>query len=568
MPRSFPASRCSSLFLLSLLALPGAAFAQAPAQNEEPGQERAIDAPIISNEGLTQTQRIRHVLSRFAFGPTPGLVEEVRKIGLEKWFEKQLAGGVSSDYALTERLRQYETLQMSPKEYLAWVRSLRDKLPKKRKPKDNRILNSARNKMRGEVKDYVLWQAIYSRHQMLETCSDFFRNHFSVESAKGAVRYFIADWEKSVIRAGALGKFGDLLEASAKHPAMLVYLDNAVSRRPPSKAELNKLKARVRVRTRSKERAEESVEIAKQRGLNENYARELLELHTLGVDNYYKQRDVIELAKVLTGWTVDGNPERKTFGFRFRQDMHVRGDKYVLGRRYRTQSGESAIREGERFLRFLVGHPGTAHFISWKLCRHFVRDEPSDAMVERIAQVFQKSKGDLPSVYRAIFRDPEFFSPDNFQSKFKRPFEFIVSALRVTGAEVKDLSGVRRALMALSEPLYECLDPTGYYDQAEAWKDPGVMAIRWQFAIQLARGRIPGVKIPESFYEDLHPRIPNAWKDQLARKILPVSMGDKTSAVIDSMIRSQLERRPRARPSDLGPLIVGMLLGSPEFQRQ
>jgi uncharacterized protein (DUF1800 family) len=560
----------SGLCFSGLCVLSSAVRAQeGPASSEPSGVEpRSIDLPIISSEGLTETQQIRHVLSRFAFGPTPGLVEEVRKVGLPQWFQKQLEGGIGSGYELTERLRGYETLGMSPKEYLQWIRDLAAKMPKERKPADNAKLNRARNKMRGELKDFVLWQAIYARHQLLETTSDFFRNHFSVESAKGAVRYYIADWEKNVIRKGALGSFPALLEATAKHPAMLVFLDNAVSRKPPTKGELNNLKARVRTRTGSKERATESVEIARQRGLNENYARELFELHTLGVDNFYKQRDVVELAKVLTGWTVDNNPGSATFGFRFREDMHVRGDKYVLGRRYRAASGESPIVEGEKIIEFLARHPGTAEFIAWKLCRWFVHDYPSDAMVKRIASVYKRTRGDLKAIYRAIFEDPEFFAPANYQAKFKRPFEFVVSAVRVTGAEVSSLVGIRRTLDALSEPLYECLDPTGFYDQAEAWKDPGVMAIRWKFAIDLARGRVPGIKIPDSFYADLHPRIPNAWKDQLARKILPVAMGDKTSRVIDKMIRGYREKNSRPQPKQLGPLIVGMLLGSPEFQRQ
>ncbi|MAE77765.1 MAG: hypothetical protein CMJ85_12960 [Planctomycetes bacterium] len=306
--------------------------------------------------------------------------------------------------------------------------------------------------------------------------------------------------------------------------------------------------------------------IAEQRGLNENYARELLELHTLGVDNYYRQKDVIEVAKALTGWTVQNNPKYPV-GFLFRERMHVLGPKKFLGRKLQRDR-KNPLLEGEIVIRRLVKHPGTARFVAWKLCRYIVDDYPSEALVKRLASAFKKGKGDLKTLYRAIYKDPEFFEPYYYQSKFKRPLEFVISALRVTGAEVDQPGMALQTMALLQEPLYEQEDPTGYHDTAEAWNDPGVMAVRWQFAMNLATGKLRGIKVPEKFYQGLHPRIPRVWKDQLARRVLPAGMGEKTSRIMDRMMRRYLEGKPNPKVTELGPYILGLLLGSPEFQRQ
>jgi uncharacterized protein (DUF1800 family) len=224
--------------------------------------------------------------------------------------------------------------------------------------------------------------------------------------------------------------------------------------------------------------------------------------------------------------------------------------------------------EGEIVIRRLVKHPGTARFVAWKLCRYIVDDYPSEALVKRLASAFKKGKGDLKTLYRAIYKDPEFFEPYYYQSKFKRPLEFVISALRVTGAEVDQPGMALQTMALLQEPLYEQEDPTGYHDTAEAWNDPGVMAVRWQFAMNLATGKLRGIKVPEKFYQGLHPRIPRVWKDQLARRVLPAGMGEKTSRIMDRMMRRYLEGKPNPKVTELGPYILGLLLGSPEFQRQ
>ena len=537
----------SSLLFVALVSLPSTA------------QERPKDDP----NPLTETQRIQHVLSRFAFGPGPGLVERVRKQGLEKWFEEQIQGQVQTSQMLQDWLAAQGSINMTSQEILnTYNRVLPRNAPRKEVQKRNRM----RNTPRLELQDAVLYRAIFGRNQVKETACDFFRNHFNIDINKGNVRYYATEYEREVIRKGVFGKFEDILLGSATHPAMLFYLDNYISRRPPTRQELKVVARRVRRKTKSKERAEESVEIAKQRGLNENYARELLELHTLGVDNYYRQKDVIAVAEALTGWTIQQD-RKKPIVFTFRKDMHQKGDKYFLKRKIKGNR-KDPLREGLAVIKRLAAHKGTAQFIALKLCQFYVDDDPPKRMVDRVATAFRKSKGKLSSVYQAIFKDPDFFSPRHFQSKFKRPFEYVVSAIRITGAELRSPRGLQSALRGMSEEVYRCQDPTGYYDKAEAWNDPGVMAQRWKFAMDLVQGRIPGVKIPRSFYEDLRPDLPQVWKEQMAKKILAAGLSERSSAALDRQVRAYLQKNKKPKIYQLAPLILGMLLGSPEFQRQ
>lgn len=415
---------------------------------------------------LTETERIQHVLSRFAFGATVELVKEVRAKGLEPWFEAQMLASNKESYELGERLRPLETTRMSGAELLQ-KHNPRNPGPTApaEKRREYRRLRDMPNR---ELRRSIVWRGVYSSNPVQEVVVDFWRNHFSVDIGKGYLRIWALPYERDVLRAHAFGRFGQMLEASAKHPAMLIYLDNALSRRPATKGELSTVRERARARSRSKGRAAEAVEIAKQRGLNENYARELLELHTLGVDNFYRQKDVVEVAKALTGWTVNKNAKVGDVGFQYRKGMHVRGTKYFLGRPIRADKKNPLI-EGELVLRRLEKHPGTARFLAWKLCRHFVDDKPSDALVGRMAEAFRRGKGDLKAVYRALISDPEFFAPRYYQSKFKRPFEFVISAIRVTRAKVEDPRALLDTLALLQEPLYRQEDPTGYYDTAEAW---------------------------------------------------------------------------------------------------
>ncbi len=504
-----------------------------------------------------------HFLSRFTLGPTPELVEEVRAKGIREWFDSQLVGPADPGRDLAERLVEFGSLGLTNRQIQGRYAK---PIPVGTRGEERRSLHQLRNLPARELRDSVLLHAVYSPNQVREVAADFFRNHFCVAMNKGKVKFFATEYEREVIRAGVFGSFRDLLGVSAKHPAMLDYLDNAVSRRPPTKAELKAIEMKVRLRTKSKAAGLEASDIAAQRGLNENYARELLELHTLGADNGYTQADVENVALVLTGWTIENDPERP-LTFEFRPEMHSREDKKVL-RKVIHHDNKDPQSEGEQLLDLLARHQGTADFISWKLCRRFVRDDPPADTVKRVATVFRKSKGDLPSVYRAIVDDPEFFAPASYRAKFKRPFEFVVSALRVTRAEIEDAARLQKALAAMNEDTYMCKDPTGYYDQAEAWLDPGAFAVRWKFARDLVLGRIRGVRVPDAFYAPLEGLEPSELTDRILQRVLPGGLRPRTASVLAEIVREQADSHNRPWLPQLAPTIVAVILGSPEFQSQ
>ena len=512
---------------------------------------------------LTQTQRILHLLSRFSLGTTPELVAEVRAVGIRDWLDRQLASDTGRGPEVESRLGRLESIDLTSREILdRYVLPT----PEGATREERRNIQRLRNVPPRELKERVLLHAVYSRNQVQEAAADFFRNHFCVAIDKGLVKYFAIEYERDVIHGRVFGPFGDMLQASAKHPAMLVHLDNALSRRAPTKAELKEIELRVRQKTKSKQAGREASDIAAQRGLNENYAREMLELHTLGVDNYYTQRDVESVARVLTGWTVRNEPDRP-IEFEFRPEMHDKGDKKFLHALIKDD-WKKPQSEGEKVLDILGGHKGTAHFISWKICRHFVSDDPPEDMVGRIATAFRRTGGDLPSLYGAVVDDPEFFAPRHYRSKFKRPFEFVVSALRATGAAIEDSRGILAALGAMNEPLYECADPTGYYDQAEAWLDPGAFAVRWKFARDLVAGKIDGVRIPDSFYEELPADRPDRWRESLVSRLLPSGLDARVSRLLDEKVRAHVESGGSRDREELPRTMVETILGSPDFQRQ
>ena len=278
--------------------------------------------------------------------------------------------------------------------------------------------------------------------------TDFWFNHFNVDARKGPDRFLVTAYERDVIRPRVLGKFRELLGAVAHSPAMLYYLDNQLSTR---------------------------------RGLNENYARELMELHTLGVDGGYTQRDVAEVARAFTGWTIDR--PRQGGGFRFDPRLHDDGEKIVLGHRIKAGGG---MRDGEKVLDILAEHPSTARFIATKLVRRFVSDTPPRSLVDRAAARFRETRGDLREVMRTILTSPEFLSPDVFGAKVKTPFDFVVSAERSLDADVTDAMPLVRTMQQLGMPLYQCQPPTGYKDTTDAWVNTGALVARMNVALQLA----------------------------------------------------------------------------------
>ena len=296
-------------------------------------------------------------------------------------------------------------------------------------------------------------RATESERQLNEVMTDFWLNHFNVFAQKGLDRIFIAGYEHDVIRPREWGKFEDLLMATAKSPAMLFYLDNARSRGG---------------------------------ALNENYARELMELHTLGVDGGYTQKDVTELARVFTGWSIDRHGD-----FIFRPFTHDRGQKTVLGVHFRAGGG---MEEGERMIRFLAHRPATAHHIAYKLCQRFIADEPPASAVDRVAKTFLASDGDLRRTVQAVIESPEFRDPKYFRAKMKTPFEYAVSAIRAVDGRIIDPLPVARQLREMGEGLYLAQPPTGYSDTAQAWSSSGGLMARLNFALALAENRLPGVR--------------------------------------------------------------------------
>jgi uncharacterized protein (DUF1800 family) len=510
-------------------------------------------------------KRAIHLLSRLTFGPTPQDVERVLEIGEEDWLEQQLVSEQEENRDLSAALSELYTLNMSTSELFASVsEGLEGKDGTVETAKE---IQRRRRLPKGHLMTAIALQSVGSSRQVHAVMADFFRNHFNVSFTKGGTAdLLLTDYDREVVRKNALGSFPSMLKASAKHPAMLHYLDNHLSRRPPTKQELAEIERRARRKTGSKQRGEEAAQIAAQRGLNENYARELLELHTLGVDNYYKQRDVIAVAEALTGWTFSGGREGD-WGFDFRSDMHVNGDKKVLGKKIRAENGHG-IQDGEAVLDILCEHKGTADFIAMKMVRYLVADQPPTSLVKAVAKNFRKTDGNIADMVRTIVKSDEFWAEENVGTKFRTPFEFMCSALRASNAEIQDISRGMNYLKTMGQPIMHCDDPTGYYDVAEAWLDPGAMALRWQFALDLVNTKIKGIAVPDEFYDELPPDVPRLWQHHLTKQILPSGAGKRTRNALSTITDRYLTTEKFPDPRGLGPQLLGLLLGSPEFQNQ
>ncbi len=396
-----------------------------------------------------------------------------------------------------------------------------------------------------------LLRAIYGNHQLAELLDDFWFNHFNVFLNKGADRYLVPTYEREAIRPNVCGKFYDLLLATAKSPAMLFYLDNWQSVSPEANIDTPR---RGPNKNNGKPR----------RGLNENYGRELLELHTLGVNGGYTQKDVVEVARCFTGWTI-ANP-RKGGGFEYNDKAHNKKEKIVLGHVIKAGGG---MNDGLEVLNILVHHPSTAHFISLKLAQRFVADDPPPSLVDRMAQTFTKTDGDLRQVMKTMFTSGEFWSQGSYRAKVKTPFEMLVSALRATNADVSAPYGLANELQKLGEPLYRKVEPTGYPNVNAEWVSSAALLERMNFGLALANNRVPGVKIDTQVWQSAVGRDPI----NLARLILEGDPSHQTRAAIQKMLGSetvQQQLAPTARkdPLSIPNLIAGLTLGSPEFQRR
>jgi uncharacterized protein (DUF1800 family) len=550
----------SFLFVAALL------FALAPAvRTAAPAQKNGIPA-------RPDDKTIVHVLNRIGFGPAPGDVERVRRIGLQKYIDQQLHPEQLNDEGMTARLAPLDTLTKSSRElaelYFVPAQMERRRVQQQaaaqpgdepsdrqdmRTPERMQVMQAERGVFTDLAQQKIL-RAVYSERQLNEVMVDFWFNHFNVFAGKGQVRAYLTEYERDVIRPNVFGHFRDLLGATAHSPAMLFYLDNWQSAAPqgaPTSAPMHRPRAGHARRggTPPQGRTIADLPPAAQnrapKGLNENYARELMELHTLGVDGGYTQQDVQEVARAFTGWTI-ANP-RQGGGFRFEPRMHDDREKIVLGHRIKAGGGEH---DAEEVLDILAAHPSTARFIATKLARRFVSDQPPASLVDRAAARFRETNGDIREVVRTIVTSPEFFAPAAYRAKVRTPFEFVAAAVRATGIDALNGMPLVQAMRQLGMPPYQCQPPTGYADRADAWVNTGALLNRMNFAVALTDGRMRALR---------------------ATAATPLASADAArSTFTDQVLAGDLSDSTRttvARAST-APQAIALLLGSPEFQRR
>ena len=510
--------------------------------------------------------------------------EEMREKRRENRFDANLKAQQLLDLSPDERMK--EVLQMTPEQQRALAVSLKsqkgDEFMAGMNPKQKealKALNNPEQVVDSELVQAKLLRAIYSERQLDEVMTDFWYNHFNVFIGKGADRFLVTSYERDVIRPHALGKFEDLLVATAKSPAMLFYLDNWLSVGPESEIAVGiRRNPYPRRGRRFPPNPRPAGVKGKRSGLNENYGRELMELHTLGVNGGYTQKDVTEVARALTGWTID-QPQRGG-GFKFAERMHEPGTKVVLGHKIK-QHGEA---EGLEVLHILAHHPATARFICTKLATRFVSDDPSSTLVDNMTQTFLKKDGNIREVLKTMLRSPEFWSDGTYRAKLKTPLEFIVSAVRTTGAEVSDALALARQLNTLGMPLYGMQPPTGYSMKSDSWLNSSALLGRMNFSLALTSGKIKGVQVDVDQLVRSGSSASTSPDPQQALAVLEVSLlandvSKQTHDAITKQLEAQasphaIEQSGTARKSEkLEPAtsvgaVAGLILGSPEFQRR
>jgi len=624
-------------------------------------------APISGDKKLTEEQKIIHVLNRLGFGARPGDIEKVKAIGLQKYIDQQLSPSTINDAVAESKVKNLEVFGMTTAEVFekypnpgALLQMLEGRQNNQQQAKaPEEMTEQERQDRQAKLREYYtkydlrpagqmlpqivsnrVLRAVYSERQLQEVMVDFWQNHFNVFSGKAAVRWYIPSYERDVIRKNALGNFKDLVVGTAMHPAMLFYLDNFESVSPNSQPNANAnnrggnrpllqqilrpggiLNPQARIPQQQQQRPPQQQQ---RRGINENYARELMELHTLGVDGGYSQKDIIEVAKAFTGWTIAdprgyrraaareisgmenrqverlqrmaGVPDDLESGqFYFNPRWHDNSPKTVLGQKV----DEGGVKDGMKVIDILVKHPSTAKFIARKLAVKFVNDNPSEDLVKRIADAFTKSNGDIKTTLRAIFTDKEFFAPENYRAKIKTPFELAVSSIRALGGDTMAGPPMVGMLNKLGEVPYGYQAPTGYPDTAEDWVNTGALLERLNFAIAVASNRIPGTRVdlkgfdPKDHAKLLDHAIDNilggeisaATRSTLLKQIDQPLPEVKAGNVVDdppdaANMRGagQQGQGPRGggpqtrllAPSGNAEVfkVVSLVLGTPEFQRQ
>jgi uncharacterized protein (DUF1800 family) len=563
---------------------------------------------------LTEDEATLHALNRLGYGPRPGDVARVEQMGLEKWIDQQLDPNSIDDSALDERLEKYPTLKMSSQQLLqefpppaqAAKRAGETKDEYKQQMQEKRRYamsdvadtgnenvdkaQEALAKIQGpgrivaELSMAKVDRAVYSDRQLEAVMEDFWFNHFNVFAGKGADRWMLTSYVRDTIRPHTMGKFQDLLTATAKSPAMLFFLDNWLSVDPTAFKERQQEMAERRARyqgafgggfrpfgTPQQQNAEvnASQQRPKQqddRGLNENYGREVMELHTVGVDAGYTQQDVIEMAECLTGWTV--KEPRRDPEFIFRPAFHAEGKKVVMGHTF-NDGGE---RDGEEALAMLAHDPHTAKFISSELARHFVSDTPPPALVERMAKSYESSGGDIRTVLKTMIYSPEFWSKETYRAKVKTPFELVASTARALDADVSVSLPLAMWVGRMGEPLFQCQPPTGYSDKAMTWVNTGALLNRLNFALAFATNHMAGtnVDLPDMFGEDASKdpemALTRATELFLGGQVAPTTMQTLEARLNDPQILQARLDDPIKQVNE--GLLSGLVLGTPEFQRR
>jgi uncharacterized protein (DUF1800 family) len=603
-----------------LLALPGASKNKRPQEIDE----AKLQAKLFQKK-LNKDQQLLHAVDRLTFGPRPGDVERLKRIGLKKWIDLQLhPERIAENPELEAQLEPLASLRMTaievvqhypppqmiraiangrqpmpddpllrasierlvarykakkgeaadPNAELEPARQLEDLLeaseletlrngtPEKKRDlvaslapdrlqdvliamsrsqrqqlfglapagirREILLLNAAPQQVVAfDLLNAKMLRAIESNRQLAEELDDFWFNHFNVFYEKGAERFLIPEYEHEAIRPHVLGKFRDLLEATAKSPAMLFFLDNFESVRPDLDANNKNRKVK--------------------RGLNENYGRELMELHTLGVNGGYTQKDVTEVARCFTGWTI--LEPRRGGSFFFDDKLHDQGEKVVLGHVIPPGGG---IEDGEQVLDILARHPSTAHFIARELAQRFVADNPPEPLVNRMAQTFLSSDGDIREVMKTMLNAKEFWSEGAYRAKVKSPFEMVASSARALDANVTDAWALANQVGTLGEPLYRKLEPTGYSNLNVEWVNSSALLSRMNFALQLAENHVAGVKVDAA-------RL-GSDPEQVAKTLMFRVASPQTRAAIDKALKEQKQKTPG--------LVAGLVIGSPDFQKR
>ncbi len=613
-----------SAFLLATLAalLAGvfaiAAPARAGKQDPKSGDDSSTSLKLnkkfkgkLPITELTEDEATMHALNRLGYGPRPGDVARVEQMGLEKWIDQQLDPDSIDDSALDQRLEKYPTLKMSSQRLLEEFpppaqaakkegetkEEYKQQMQEKRRDAMSDVAETGNEnvekaqealaKIQGpgriiaELSMAKVDRAVYSNRQLEAVMEDFWFNHFNVFAGKGADRWMLTSYVRDTIRPHTMGKFQDLLTATAKSPAMLFFLDNWLSVDPTAFKERQQEMAERRARYQGMfgdgfggfgaqgAQSGQNVKRLQQlqdRGLNENYGREVMELHTVGVDAGYTQQDVIEMAECLTGWTV--KEPRRDPEFIFRPAFHAEGKKVVMGHTF-NYGGE---KDGEEALAMLANDPHTAKFISTELVRHFVSDTPPPALVERMTKEYESTGGDIRSVLKAMIYSSEFWSKETYRAKVKTPFELVASTARALDADVSVSLPLSMWVGRMGEPLFQCQPPTGYSDKATTWVNTGALLNRLNFALAFATNHMAGanVDLPDMFGEDAS-KDPEMALSRATDLFLDGQVAPTTQQILEARLNDPQILQARlddpVKQVNEG-LLSGLVLGTPEFQRR